>query len=170
MEENKSFKYVEQFLDALAAVESYEAKGTATYALCYYAITGGYPEEATDADKMYVGANMRMIEGQEKWRNEKSENGKSSGSKKQQVSDDELTVAIKELYQQLGRVPREAEVLRYTNTSATIRKREPWRDRNKICGIFVGETKNVEEKDKNCVETNFVERNKNCGEKQIFNF
>ena len=86
MEENRNFRYVEQFLDALAAVDSYEAKGTATYALCYYAITGELPEEATDADKMYVGANIKMIEGQEKWRNEKAEGGKSSGGKKQQIS------------------------------------------------------------------------------------
>jgi hypothetical protein len=125
MEENKSFIYVEQFLDALAAVESYEAKGTATYALCYYAITGEYPEEATDADKMYVGANIKMIEGQGKWRNEKVEGGKASGNKKQQISDEELTIAIKELYKQLGRIPREPELLRYTHTSATIRKRKP---------------------------------------------
>ena len=170
MEENRKFIYIEQFLDALAAVDSYEAKGTATYALCYYAITGEYPEEATDADKMYVGANMKMIEGQEKWRNEKTEGGKSSGNKKQQISDEELTIAIKELYQQLGRVPREPELLRYTNTSATIRKREPWKDRNKICGVSIDGTKIVEEENKKCVETNFVERNKNCVQKQIFNF
>lgn len=170
MEESKKFVYVEQFLDALAAVDSYEAKGTATYALCYYAMTGEFPEEATDADKMYVGANIKMIEGQEKWRNEKTEGGKASGGKKQQISDDELTVAIKELYQQLGRVPREPEILRYTHTSATLRKRDPWKDRNKICGVSIDGTKIVEDENKKCGETNFVDGNKNCGKKQIFNF
>ena len=169
MEQNRNFKYIEQFLDALAAVDSYEAKGTATYALCYYAITGELPEEATDADKMYVGANIKMIEGQEKWRNEKAEGGKSSGGKKQQISDEELIIVIKELYEQLGRIPREAEILRYTHTSATIRKRKPWMERNKICGENVYGTNFVEE-NKNCVETKNVENNKNETKMKIFQF
>lgn len=160
MEDKKSFVYIEQFLDALAAVSSYEAKGTATYALCYYAITGEYPDEATDADKMFVGANIKLIEGQEAWVNKSKKMGVTSGAKKQQIGDEELEAAISALYHELGRVPREQEVLRYTNTLATIRKREPWKNRNKICGE---ETKNVEE------GTNFVEKNVG-NKKKVFDF
>lgn len=170
MEEKNSFKYVKQFLDALVTVDSYEMKGTATYALCYYALTGELPDEATDADRMYVGAYQKMIEGQEDWIKEKSQEGAISGKKKQQLTDEELIGAIRALYQQLGRIPREPEILNFTHTTATVRKRDPWRDRNKICGENVEETKIVEKENKKCESVNFVSGNKNCGEKQKFTF
>ena len=125
MEEKNSFKYVKQFLDALVTVESYEMKGTATYALCYYALTGELPEEATDADRMYVGAYQKMIEGQEEWIKEKSQDGIISGKKKQQLTDEELEEAIITLYNRLGRVPREPEILNFTHTTTGLRKRDP---------------------------------------------
>jgi hypothetical protein len=43
-------------------------------------------------------------------------------------------------------------------------------ERNKICGENVDETKIVEDENKKCGETNFVERNKNGTKMQIFNF
>ena len=110
--ERNSFWYLKQFLDAVDNEDlTYEEKCSATYALCYFGIRGIFPQEATGMDKMYVRANEKLLEGQDNYKQEKSERGATGGSVSARITDAQIKGAYIELYKMLGRVPTEKEVI-----------------------------------------------------------
>lgn len=109
--ERNSFWYLKQFLDAIDNDDlTYDEKCRATYSLCYYGIKGAFPPEATGMDKMYVKSNEKLFEGQDTYREERKEKG-ANGGKAAKISDEQIKGAYIELYNLLGRIPTEKEVI-----------------------------------------------------------
>lgn len=126
-----SFWYIKQFLDAIDNDDlSYEEKCGATYALCYYAIRGEFPPESNGMDKMYVRANLKLIEGQDAYKQEMKDTG-SRGGRPSAITDEQIWGAYEELYKELGRYPTEQETIEKLGGGIKrIATRKAWQMRN----------------------------------------
>ena len=110
--ERNSFSFLKQFLDAVDTEDlTYNERCQATYALCYFAIRGEYPQEASAMDKMHVRNNIKLLEGQDEFRNKKSAEGAIGGSKGVKITDEQIRAAYVELYKIKGTPPSEQEVI-----------------------------------------------------------
>ena len=117
--ERNSFWYLKQFLDAIDNDElTYEEKCKATYTLCYYGIKGVFPPEAGGYEKMYAKSNEKLFEGQDEYKEKKSNEGKIGGSNGATVSDEEIREAYAALYfENGGRHPSEQDVIKKTGAN-----------------------------------------------------
>lgn len=127
--ERNSFWFLKQFLDAVDTDDfSYAEKSSAIYTLCYYAIKGVFPHEASGMDKMLAKSNEKLLEGQDIYRQEKIEKG-ANGGKAARITDEQIKGAYIELYEILGRHPKEQEVIdRCGGGVGRIASRKIWKE------------------------------------------
>lgn len=125
------FLYLEQFMTALEDLDK-EDMYRATYVLCYYGLYREFPEEATAIDKMYVKANAKLFDGQDAYAIKQAGKGKKGG-RPTDLSDEQIEKAISELYVELGKIPSEKAVLDRLGSTAAIRHRNAWKNREAIC-------------------------------------
>ena len=124
------FLYLEQFMTALEDLEE-EDKYRATYVLCYYGLYREFPEEATAIDKMYVKANAKLFEGQDAYIEKQTERGKQGG-RPTKVTDEMIIEEIKKMKEEGLVITSDALGKRVGMSAAAIRKRDPWKDKDKI--------------------------------------
>lgn len=129
------FLYLEQFMTALEDLDA-DDKYRATYVLCYYGLYREFPEEATAVDKMYVKANAKLFEGQDAYAEKQAERGKQGG-RPTKVTDEIIIEEIKKMKEENLVITSEALGKRVGMSAAAIRKRDPWKDKDKI---ILGET------------------------------
>ena len=137
--ERSSFWYLKQFLDAIDNDDlTYEEKCKATYCLCYYGIKGLFPPEANGMDKMYAKSNEKLFEGQDEYKKKKTEEGSNGGSKGASVTDEQIREAYAALFYELGRYPREQEVIEKTGANVQrFSSRKVWNeDKNKWIEMY----------------------------------
>jgi len=141
--ERNSFSFLKQFIDAVDTEDlTYEERCRAVYALCYYAIRGEYPDAAAGMDKMYVRTNIKLLEGQDKFKEEKSQQG-SKGGPKPKITDEQIKRAYAELYFENGGVlPSEKDVIEKCGGGVCrINQRKGWLERNE----YLNEMKELNE-------------------------
>lgn len=124
------FLYLEQFMTALEDLEE-EDKYRATYVLCYYGLYREFPEEATAVDKMYVKANSKLFDGQDAYIEKQTERGKQGG-RPTKVTDEVIIEEIKKMKEEGLIITSDALGKRVGMSAAAIRKRDPWKDKDKI--------------------------------------
>lgn len=129
--ERKSFTFNPQYIDAVEDLENID-KWRAIYCLGYFGVYGDFPEEATAIDKMFVKANLKMLEGSHDWHQKQIEKSKKGG-RTPELSDEQIEEAIKQLFLKNGAVPGEKEVKAFYGATSGIRDRDPWKRRDLIC-------------------------------------
>lgn len=129
------FLYLEQFMTALEDLDA-DDKYRATYVLCYYGLYREFPEEATAVDKMYVKANAKLFDGQDAYIEKQVERGKQGG-RPTKVTDEMIIEEIKKMKEEGLVITSDALGKRVGMSAAAIRKRDPWKDKDKI---MLGET------------------------------
>ena len=129
--ERNSFSFLKQFIDAVDTEDlTYEEKCRATYVLCYYAIRGAFPPEASGHEKLHARDNLKLLEGQDKFKQEKSQQG-SKGGPKPRITDEQIKRAYVDLYIKKGGIPpSEQEVIEKCGGGVCrINQRKGWQER-----------------------------------------
>lgn len=128
MENNEKFLYLEQFMEALEDLEP-EDRYRATYCLCYYGLYRDFPDEATAVDKMYIKANAKLFDGQDKFLYKQKETGKLGG-RPSALTDEQIWGAYSTLFKNKGVRPTEKEVIDFLGAGVKrIATRSAWKNR-----------------------------------------
>lgn len=137
MENNeRGFTYLEQYLVALEDLTP-EERNEATYALCYYGVYEEFPEGISAISKMYVKTNIKMVQNNIDYRNQKQIQGKKGATARIASMEDSNKVIAHMIIEAIaeGREPSSKEIGDVIGRdSSTVRKRKPWGLYSKFMG------------------------------------
>lgn len=129
-----TFVYTEQYFKSIDQLDE-ATKYKVNWDLCYYGTHEcTWPEDVNPVSKAMITAMELTVEKSTHYGEEQAERG-TKGGRTPQATDDEIREAIIALYQEKGDIPHEIDILEYLNISTSIRKRDVWKDRNKICAM-----------------------------------
>lgn len=130
-----TFVYTEQYFKSIDQLDE-ATKYKVNWDLCYYGTHEcTWPEDVSPVSKAMITAMEITVEKSTHYGEEQAEKG-VKGGRTPQATDEAIKEAIIALYEEKGAIPPEKDILDYLGISTSIRKRDVWKDRNKICSMW----------------------------------
>lgn len=130
-----TFVYTEQYFKAIDKLNE-ELKYKVNWDLCYYGTHEcTWPEDVSPISQAIITAMEVTVETSTHYGEEQAEKGRKGG-RAPEATDEQIKGAIIELYKKSGVTPQEKDILNYLGVESSIRKRDVWKDRNKICSMW----------------------------------
>ena len=144
------FTYAEKYFDALSKIQDENMKMKINWDICYYGTHNKtLPEDAHPLSASYIEMISALVDGSIDYREQQQERAKKG--RHGEFSDEQIESAISALYQTNRKIPSEKAIVDYLGGSASIRNREPWKNRDKICSEFKQTLTNIPNKETNVI-------------------